>query len=97
MKKCLLLVLFICLSAKDEITESNNAKVFSFFVQNIPRHYVSQVDGGDYVSLEIGTYTKGSNIDIYCAFNSTEDLDSFSYQYKFSDSMEMFVFLTGSF
>ena len=28
MKKCLLLVLLICLSAKDEITESNNAKVF---------------------------------------------------------------------
>ena len=70
---------------------------FLAFLHNIPRHYVSQVDGGDYVSLEIGTYTKGSNIDIYCAFNSTEDLDSFSYQYKFSDSMEMFVFLTGSF
>ena len=97
MKKCLLLVLFICLSAKDEITESNNAKVFSFFVQNIPRHTVKQVDGGDYVSLEISSYTKGSYIDVYCAFNSTEDLDSFSYKYRSYDTNDMIDFITSLF
>ena len=97
MKKCLLLVLLICLSAKDEITESNNAKVFSFFVQNIPRHTVKQVDGGDYVSLEISSYTKGSYIDVYCAFNSTEDLDSFSYKYRSYDTNDMIDFITSLF
>ncbi len=97
MKKCLLLILFICLSAKDEITETNNPKVFSFFVQNIPRHTVKQVDGGDYVSLEISTYKKGSYIDVYCAFNSTEDLDKFSYQYRSYDTNDMVDFITSFF
>ena len=97
MKIYILIFLIICLSGRDEIEESRDTKIFSFFVQNIPRHSIKEVDGGDYVSLEVDSYSKYSTIPIYCAFNSTEDIEKFNYQYRSYKTNDWLDFATSLF
>ena len=97
MKTYIFVFLIICLSGKDELEESQNAKINSLFVQNIPRHKKKEVDGGDYVSLEISSYSKYSTISAYCAFNSTTDIDHFNYQYRAYDTNDYMDFVTSFF
>ena len=97
MKIYIFTFLIICLSGRDEIEESRNAKIFSIFVQNVPRHSIKEVDGGDYVSLEIDSYSKYSTIPIYCAFNTTEDIEQFKYQYRSYKTNDWSDFVTSLF
>ena len=97
MKTYIFVFLIICLSGKDELKESHNSRINSLFVQNIPRHTKKEVDGGDYVSLETSSYSKSSTIYAYCAFNSTTDIDHFSYQYRSYDTNDYMDFVTSFF
>ena len=97
MKKYIFILLIICLSAKDELTDMSDTKIFSFFVQRIARYSKKDVNGGDYVSLVISSYKDKAKIKAYVSFSSTSNLTEFKYQHRSYDTDDMVDFVTSFF
>ena len=99
MKPYILLIVLYLISAKEESTNTtiSDGKLSFLGVTTISRHSSKKVTGGDYVALEVDSYTKRSSYVIKIIFQCSQFFDKFYYKYKSSDSNFYTEFALGFF
>lgn len=102
MKVFAIFTLILYISAKEEKSNANiitteKIPLTGIFVTEISRHYSKKAKGGDYVSLDISSYTRNSDINIYVTFKSEIPTYKIYYKYKSSNSDDLADFEIGFF